>query len=137
MVEAEVQPAGPYSLRLTTRTDAWGSRLPEGRWAEARQRNDGTVVIAASCERGVDEARFVLALDDDTAEFHRRFANDPLLGRTVRRLRGLRPRRTATVAHAALRAVCGQLIQSRRARDLEREIIRSCGEDPPTRSALA
>jgi DNA-3-methyladenine glycosylase II len=137
VVEAAVTPAGPYSLRLTTWSDAWRSQLPEGRWAEARQRPDGTVVIVASCEQGVTEARFVLALDDDTGEFHRRFANDPLLGRSVRALRGLRTRRTATVAHAALHAVCGQLIQSSRARDLEREVIHLCGENPPTRTALA
>lgn len=94
------------------------------------------VVIRASCEVAIDESRFVLALDDDTSEFHRRFANDPLLGRSVRTLRGLRPRRTATVAHATLRAVCGQLIQSRAARDIERAVVRACGENPPTRAAL-
>ena len=137
MVEAAVRPAGPYSLRLTAWTDEWHAPLPAGRWASARQRPDGTVIIRASCEPAVTEARFVLALDDDTREFHRRFADDPLLGRSVRTLRGLRPRRTATVAHATLRAVCGQLIQSRAARDLERDISRACGEDPPTREALA
>jgi len=137
VVEAVVKPTGPYSLRLTTWTDAWCARLPEARWAEARQRSDGTVVVRASCQRALEDSRFLLALDDDTTEFHRRFANDPLLGRSVRTLRGLRPQRTATVAQATLRAICGQLIQSRRARDLEREVIRTCGEDPPTRSALA
>ena len=137
MVEAAIRPAGPYSLRLTAWTDGWSASLPEGRWASARQRPDGTVVIRASCEPAVAEARFVLALDHDTSEFHRRFASDPLLGRSVRTLRGLRPRRTSTVAHATLRAVCGQLIQSRAARDLEREISRACGVDPPTREALA
>jgi 3-methyladenine DNA glycosylase/8-oxoguanine DNA glycosylase len=49
----------------------------------------------------------------------------------------MRPRRTATVAHAALRAVCGQLIQSRRARDIERAVIRRSGSRPPTRTSLA
>lgn len=137
MVDATVRPTGPFSLRLSTWTEEWRSALPEGRWATARQRPDGAVVIRASCERAVEESRFVLALDDDTSAFHARFANDPLLGRTVRTLRGLRPRRTATVAHAVLRALCGQLIQSRAARDLEREIVRACGEDPPTREALA
>lgn len=136
MVEAACRPTGPYSLRLSTWTSSWRGALPEGRWAQARQRPDGTVVVVASCEQAVDEARFVLALDDDTAEFHRRFANDALLGPSVRTLRGLRPRRTATVAQATLRAVCGQLIQSRAARDLERGITRACGEDPPTRAAL-
>lgn len=137
MVEAAVKPTGPYSLRLTTWTDTWRARLPEARWAEARQRPDGRVVIRASCERAVEESRFLLALDDDTGEFHRRFGNEPLLGRSVRTLRGLRPQRTATVAQATLRAVCGQLIQSSRARDIERAVIRACGEDPPTRATLA
>ena len=65
----------------------------------------------------------MLALDDDHTEFLRRFADDPLLGRASKHLRGLRPVRTATVAQALLRAVCGQLIdcedgtKSRTARD--------------------
>jgi 3-methyladenine DNA glycosylase/8-oxoguanine DNA glycosylase len=137
VVEARLQPAGPYSLRLTAWTPEWGAALPEGRWAGARQLPRGTVVVRASCEQAVAEARFLLALDDDTSEFHRRFASDPLLGRTVRTLRGLRPERTATVAHATLKAVCGQLIQSRRARDIERAVVRVCGQNPPSREALA
>jgi 3-methyladenine DNA glycosylase/8-oxoguanine DNA glycosylase len=137
VVEARLTPRGPYSLSLTNWTDTWGSDLPGGRWASARQLADGTVVVRASSEQAVEEARFVLALDDDTSEFHRRFAHDPLLGPSVRTLRGLRPRRTATVAHAALRAVCGQLIQSRRARELERVVIRRSGASIPTRDSLA
>jgi 3-methyladenine DNA glycosylase/8-oxoguanine DNA glycosylase len=137
VVEATVRPSGPFSLRLSTWTDEWRSALPEGRWATARQRPDGALVVRASCGRAVEESRFVLALDDDTSAFHTRFANDPLLGRTVRTLRGLRPRRTATVAHAVLRAMCGQLIQSRRAREIEQDLVRACGENPPTSAALA
>lgn len=137
MVEAVVRPNGPYSLKLTARTDTWRATLPEGRSAYARQLHDGTVLIAASDKKGVEEARFLLALDDDTSEFHRRFASDPLLGPSVRVLRGLRPQRKATVAHATLRAVCGQLIQSSRAREIERAVIRTCGEDPPTQARLA
>ena len=71
------------------------------------------VVVRASCERGVDDARFVLALDDDTTEFHRRHARDPLIGPTVQRLRGMRTRRKATVTHAAVRGSRGS--SSRRA----------------------
>jgi len=137
VVEAALKPRGPYSLELTARTRTWRGKLPEGRWASAQQLSDGAVLVRASCERAVEEARFLLALDDDTSEFHRRFARDPLLGPSVRILRGLRPRRKATVAHAALRAVCGQLIQSSRAREIERAVIRACGEDPPTRETLA
>jgi DNA-3-methyladenine glycosylase II len=137
MVEARLRPCGPYSLKLTTWTAEWSAELPEGRWAEARQLPDGTVVVRASSEQAIEEARFLLALADDTSEFHRSFARDPLLGPTVRALRGLRPRRRATVAHAAVQAVCGQLIQSHRARQIERAVIRACGESPPSREALA
>jgi len=136
VVEAVVKPTGLYSLRLSTWTDSWRTSLPDGRWAAARQRADGSIVMRASCERAIEESRFVLALDDDTSEFHLRFARDPLLGPSVQALRGLRPRRTATVAQAALRAVCGQLVQSRHARDVERAITRACGEDPPSRESL-
>lgn len=137
MVEAPIKPRGLYSLKLTARTGTWNARLPENRWASALQLQDGRVLVRASCERGIEEARFMLALDDDTSEFHRRFSKDPLIGSATRALRGLRPRRKATVAHATLRAICGQLIQSGRALEIERAVIRSSGEDPPTREALA
>ncbi|MBA2424592.1 MAG: hypothetical protein H0V58_04440 [Actinobacteria bacterium] len=137
MVEAVLRAQGLYSLKLTARTEAWKAQLSDGRWAEARQLHDGSVLVRASCERSVDEARFLLALDDDTSEFHRRYARDSLLGPSVRVLRGLRTTRTSTVTHAALRAICGQLIQSRRAREIERVVIRTCDESPPTRESLA
>lgn len=137
MVEAHIRPRGPYSLKLTTWTSEWQVALPEGRWAEARQRPDGVVVVRAACARSIDDARFMLAVDDDTTEFHRRFGGDPLIGPTARRLHGLRPGRKATVAHSTLRAVCGQLIQASRAREIEHAVIRACGASPPTRDALA
>jgi 3-methyladenine DNA glycosylase/8-oxoguanine DNA glycosylase len=137
MVEAVLRAAGPYSHRLTARTPAWRALLPAARWASAQQLHDGCVVVRASCDRGVEEARFMLALDDDTSTFHRMFARDPLLGPSVRHLRGLRPRRKATVTHALMRAVCGQLIQASRALEIERSIIRACAEDPPSRESLA
>ena len=137
MVEAVLRAAGPYSLRLTAGTSTWTARLAGERWASAQQLQDGRVIVRASDELAVDEARFMLALDDDTSEFHRRFARDPLLGPTVQRLRGMRTRRKATVTHAVIRAVAGQLIQASKALAIERAIIRGCGEDPPTREALA
>jgi DNA-3-methyladenine glycosylase II len=137
MVEAVLRAAGPYSLRLTAGTATWQARLPAGRWASARQLHDGRVVVRASCDHGVADARFMLALDDDTSEFHRRYAHDPLLGPAAQRLRGMRTRRKATVTHAVIRAVSGQLIQASRALQIERAIIRAGGEDPPTRAALA
>jgi 3-methyladenine DNA glycosylase/8-oxoguanine DNA glycosylase len=50
---------------------------------------------------------------------------DPLLRRAALHLRGLRPLRVPTVAHALLRALCGQLITAREARAIERRIVRA------------
>ncbi|MFL5921348.1 MAG: DNA-3-methyladenine glycosylase family protein [Gaiellaceae bacterium] len=97
--------------------------LASGGAGRAWQQVDGTVQLRAPNEAGVDELRFVLALDDDHSEFLRRFARDPLVGEATRRVRGMRPLRTATVAQALLRAVCGQLIQARRARSIERTVV--------------
>jgi 3-methyladenine DNA glycosylase/8-oxoguanine DNA glycosylase len=91
---------------------------------QALQCADGTIVVSAESDAGVDHVRFVLGLDDDHSEFVRRFANDPLLGETLHRVRGLRPLRTATVAQSLLRAVAGQLILASRARQIERTVIR-------------
>lgn len=137
MVEAVLRATGSYSLRLTTGGSTWEARLPEERWASARQLSDGRLVVRASCDAAVDDARFVLALNDDTTEFHRRFARDPLIGPSTGRLRGMRTRRKATVAHAVIRAISGQLIQSGKALEIERAITRACGVDPPTREQLA
>jgi 3-methyladenine DNA glycosylase/8-oxoguanine DNA glycosylase len=79
----------------------------------------------------------MLALDDDTGEFHRRFARDPLIGASARAFVGYRPPRLATVAHATLRAIAGQLIESSRARAIERSVLRACGERVATQSGLA
>ena len=137
MVEAALRAAGPYSLRLTAGTTTWRARLPGARWASAQQLHDGQIVVRASCDLAVEETRFMLALDDDTSEFHRLHARDPLIGPAVQRLRGMRPRRKATVTHAVIRAISGQLIQASKALAIERAIIRAGGEDPPTRESLA
>ncbi|MBV8598863.1 MAG: hypothetical protein JO017_08585 [Actinobacteria bacterium] len=90
----------------------------------AWQQPDGTICVRAASEAGVEHVRFVLGLEDDHSEFLTRFADDRMLGEATRVLRGLRPLRTATVAHALLRAVAGQLITAREARENERRIIR-------------
>jgi 3-methyladenine DNA glycosylase/8-oxoguanine DNA glycosylase len=138
MIRAELSPKGPYSLRLSGRLASDATRVVvDGTYratirvedrlerVEAAQRVDGTIVVAADSDAGVDHVRFVLGLDDDHSEFVRRFANDPLLGETLRHVRGLRPMRTATVAQALLRAVAGQLILASEARRIERRIIKA------------
>jgi 3-methyladenine DNA glycosylase/8-oxoguanine DNA glycosylase len=135
LIAAAVRPRGPYSLRATLRHGSDATRsvidgvlvaaLACGGGGRAWQQPDGVVQLRAPSDAGIDELRFVLALDDDHTEFVKRFARDPLIGEAIRRERGLRPLRTATVAQSLLRAVCGQLIQASRARQIERSVIRS------------
>jgi 3-methyladenine DNA glycosylase/8-oxoguanine DNA glycosylase len=136
VVEDVVTPVGPYRLRLMTRGGSWRGALPGGRAATAWQRPDGRVVVRAPDEPSLATARFMLALDDDTSEFHDRFARDPLVGPAARVLVGYRPLRLATVTHAVARALCGQLIEARRARAIERALLRTCGDDVLTQEAL-
>jgi 3-methyladenine DNA glycosylase/8-oxoguanine DNA glycosylase len=155
VLELEVTPRGPYSLRLSAgrASDACrrcaGNRLvglfhvgPGVEWAGARQRPDGRIVLEALSEEGLERIRFTLGLEEDHSEFLRRFAHDPLLRSPIRFLRGLRPARLGTVAHALLRAVAGQLIEARRARAIERRVVREVGVEawglhaPPTAASL-
>ena len=137
MLEAVLTPRGPYRLGLVVRSGAWTAELADGTVSHAWQRTDGRVVVRAAGEEQLELARFMLALDDDTAEFHRRFASDPLVGPSARALTGWRPLRLPTVAHATLRAVCGQLVESWRARRIERAVLRRCGRAVATQQALA
>lgn len=136
MIEAVVRPLGPYSLRLSARRDVFECGLPGGGRGVAWQRYDGTISLRAPDEGGLELLRFMLAVDHDTTEFGRRFRSDRLLGPTIGRLSGLRPLRLPTVAHAVLRAICGQLIEARRARAIERAVIRASREPVPTREAI-
>jgi DNA-3-methyladenine glycosylase II len=138
MIATELRPRGPYSLRLSARfaSDAT-RRLSDGvltatlasenglEQVAAWQRPDGAIAVRAASEAGLEHVRFMLGLEDDHSEFLARFAGDALVGEATRRFRGLRPVRTATVAHALLRAVAGQLITSSRARQIERTVVRA------------
>lgn len=136
MLQDVVRPSGPYRLHLMTYGRPFETPLPGGGRGRAWQRSDGHVLLRAPDEERLELLRFVLALDADTAEFSRRFRHDPLLGPSLRHLHGLRPLRTPTVARALLRAVCGQLIEARRARGIELAIVRACGDPAPTRESI-
>ena len=133
-----MRPCGPYSLRLSARHGSDATRIVRDgvltatipcagglEQARAWQRPDGALSIQAGSEESLARMRFVLAVDDDHSEFLRRFADDRLVGRATRHLRGMRPLRTATVAHSLLRAVAGQLITAREARAIERRVVRA------------
>ena len=152
MVGADLRPRGPYSLALSARGASDATRtfrdgilnaaVPAGRGV-AWQRPDGLVCLRATSEQALDQVRFCLGVDDDHTAFVLRFQRDPLIGTAVRRLRGMRPLRLGTVAHALLRALCGQLILASEARAMERRIIRAATERrdglsvPPTTADLA
>ena len=137
-LEAAVAPRGPYSLALSARLASDATRtfrdglltqaLAVGgsfEIARAWQSPDGVVTIRAASPAGLERMRWLLALDDDHSGFLRSVRDDPLLGRASRALRGLRPVRVPAVAHALLRAYCGQLIEAKRARRLEQTIVRA------------
>jgi 3-methyladenine DNA glycosylase/8-oxoguanine DNA glycosylase len=152
MAEIVVRPRGPYSLKLSARLAGDATRRVReglvsarccGAPARAWQSPDGTVTIRSDSAEAAEKLRWMLALDDDHSEFLRRVERDPLLGRAAKHLRGLRPLRTATVAQALLRAACGQLIDSKTARSLERRVIRALGPrdedgccEPPSTTVL-
>ncbi|HET9509294.1 MAG TPA: hypothetical protein VFO81_15220 [Gaiellaceae bacterium] len=136
MIQATVRARGPYSLQLSARRRDVRTPLPAGGDGLAWQRPDGSLVLRAPDEEGLELLRFVLALEADHTEFVRRFRRDPLLGPSIRRLHGLRPLRLPTVAQAVLRAICGQLVEARRARAIERGVIRACGQPAPSRDAI-
>ena len=151
-VALELRPRGPYSLALTARFASDATRtfrdgvltaVLDGELVRAWQRPDGAVEVRAESDEIVPRLRFVLAVDHDHSEFLRRFADDELLRQPIRELRGLRVLRTPTVAGALLRALCGQLIESGQARQLERGIVRATSArragylcEPPTRESL-
>ena len=152
MVEFAVRPRGPYSLELSARLAGDATRRVReglvtarccGDIARAWQSPDGTVTIRSESAAAAEKLRWTLALDDDHSAFLHRTADDPLLARTSRLLRGLRPARTATVAQALLRAVCGQLVDWKTGRTLERRVIRAVSapdddglSEPPATAAL-
>jgi DNA-3-methyladenine glycosylase II len=131
-IAARIRPAGPYSLALTARGASDATRLWRdgvlravvcGEQGTAEQFPDGTVLLRGS-ERTIERLRWMLALDDDHTEFLRRFKHDRLLRGPIMQLQGKRVLRVDSVAQALLRALCGQLIESSRARAIERRIIR-------------
>jgi 3-methyladenine DNA glycosylase/8-oxoguanine DNA glycosylase len=146
-VTLAVEPRGPYSLALSARLAGDATRTfhdgvltaavvggNSDEIAQAWQLPNATVCIRAQSDAGAERLRWLLALDDDHSEFIRSIQGDPLLGRAAFELRGLRPVRTGSVAHALLRAFCGQLIEARRARGIERRIVREIS--PPVADGL-
>jgi len=158
-LDATLFPRQPYSLALSARAAGDATRSfrdgvltlvfetgDEPALARVWQHADGTLgarLESRSPVEALDRLRFVVATDEDHSPFLERFARDPLLAGPIRLLRGLRPLRAATVTHALLKAVCGQLVQAREAKRIEARLLRLASPEhrglrlPPTRTTFA
>lgn len=105
---------------------------------------------STAADYGIARMRFALGVDDDLRAFHRRFARDPLIGRSLARRPWLRVRRRPEPFEALAWAVCEQLIEYERAVAIERRLLSALGRrwvgwdgarsplrDLPTAEALA
>jgi len=97
------------------------SRVLLGAWGPSRER----------CAAALTRMRFAFGVDDNLHEFHRRFRDDPLIGRTIRVHPGLRPARRPEPFEALAWAICEQLIEFGRAAAIERRIVARLGRRAP------
>jgi len=81
----------------------------------------------AAARYGIARMRFALGVDDDLGAFHRRFANDPLIGRSVRARPWLRVGRRPEPFEALVWAVCEQLIEYERAAKIQSRLVTRLG----------
>ena len=103
------------------------------------QRRDGSVAIRAvaaepeaklpahALEEAVSRMRFALAVDDDLRPFYKEFKRDPFIGPAIRRRPWLRPKRRPLAWEALAWAITEQLIESSRAAQIQKRIIRRWG----------
>jgi 3-methyladenine DNA glycosylase/8-oxoguanine DNA glycosylase len=109
----------PAADRLCLRAEAVDPGLVATPLAPGEPAVAGEDELAIALER----LRFVLGVDYELDEFHRRFRRDPLVGPLIRRFPGFRPRRRVWPWEALGAAVVGQLIEARRAVVIERRIV--------------
>jgi DNA-3-methyladenine glycosylase II len=97
----------------------------------------------AEAWEAIERMRFALGLDDDLAAFHRRFRDDPVIGRALRAAPWVRPWRRPDPWEALYAAVSEQLIEFERAVAIQRRLIARLGDrcaatvlrlPPPARS---
>jgi DNA-3-methyladenine glycosylase II len=97
------------------------------------QRGAERVVFAAraaseaAAAEGIARMRFAVAVDDELADFHARFRDDPVIGRAVRARPDLRVRRNPEPFETLAWAVTEQLIEFDRAVLIQRAMIRALG----------
>jgi len=143
-LRVEVSPAAPYRLPLRSGMDGvlrhrGGvlERLLHHRGEPVRVRvaqpaRDRVLFGALAATReaaayGIERMRFALGVDDDLSRFYRRFADDPLIGRSIRERPWLRPMRRPEPFEALAWAICEQLIEYERAAAIQRRIVAGLG----------
>jgi 3-methyladenine DNA glycosylase/8-oxoguanine DNA glycosylase len=150
-LEVEVRPAWPYRLRARLGGDGCARRrgsvvsrllgTPGGRVVvHAWQPRADAVIFRAgpadadapagadSVELAIERMRFALGVDDDFTDFARAFRGDPLIGDVLHQRPWMRPRRRPWPWEALAWAVTEQLIEVRRAVEIQRRIVRRWGD---------
>ena len=78
-------------------------------------------------ELAIERMRFALGVDVDLSDFARTFRGDPLIGEAIHHRPWLRPRRRPWPWEALAWAVTEQLIEVRRAVEIQRRVVRRWG----------
>ena len=131
--EDVVTPRGPYRLSLMVRSGRWTAPLPTGDRTRLAACRTGGSSSTPRTSAGLELARFMLALDDDTAEFHARFARDPLLGPVragARRLPAAPARHRGARDAARRRRAADRVAARTRDRAVDPSAARLAGRNP-------
>ena len=142
-----MRPPWPYRLPRAGRGDgvlrlrggvlsrllhAGGSAVVVHAWQPSPERvvlRAGAVDSACTgtLEQAIERMRFALGVDEDLSEFAREFRRHPVVGPGLRRRPTYRPKRRPWPWEALAWAVTEQLIESRRAAEIQRWVVRRWG----------
>jgi 3-methyladenine DNA glycosylase/8-oxoguanine DNA glycosylase len=143
-MRVQVAPAGPFQLPRMNGADGM-LRRRAGVLERLLHHGDSPVAVrvamttggevlfgayAASedaCAYGVERMRFALGVDEDLRPFLRRFARDPLIGRSLRGRPWLRVGRRPEPFEALVWAITEQLIEYERAAAIQRRLVMALG----------